>query len=70
MKDLGIMHYYLGLEVWKKPREIYFSQGKYVINMFQNYGMIDCKHMMTPMITNLKMLRSSESILLDPTCYR
>ena len=31
MKDLGMMHYLLGLEVWKKPGEIMLSQGKYVV---------------------------------------
>jgi hypothetical protein len=33
MKDLGLMHYYLGLEVWKKPGEIFLGQGKYVITI-------------------------------------
>ena len=27
MKDLGLMHYFLGLEVWKKPGEFFLSQG-------------------------------------------
>ena len=27
MKDLGLMHYFLGLEVWQKPGEIFLSQG-------------------------------------------
>jgi hypothetical protein len=26
MKDLGLMHYFLGLEVWQKPGEIFLSQ--------------------------------------------
>ena len=26
MKDLGVMHYFLGLEVWQKPGEIMLSQ--------------------------------------------
>ena len=26
MKDLGMMHYFLGLEVWQKPGEIMLSQ--------------------------------------------
>ena len=28
MKDLGLMHYYLGLEVWKGLEEVYLGQGK------------------------------------------
>jgi len=30
MKYLGFLHYYLGLEVWKNPHEIFLGQGKYV----------------------------------------
>lgn len=33
MKDLGSMHYYLGLDVWQGSGEIYLSKGKYVIKM-------------------------------------
>jgi hypothetical protein len=31
MKDLGLMHYFLGLEVWQRPDEIFLSQGKYTV---------------------------------------
>ena len=41
MKDLGLMHYYLGLEVWKGPDEIYLGQGKYVIDMLKRFYMMD-----------------------------
>jgi hypothetical protein len=34
MKDLGPMHYFLGLEVWQKPDEIILSQGKYAVEIF------------------------------------
>ena len=70
MKDLGLMHYYLGLEVWKGPNEIYLGQGKYVIEILKKFDMMDCKPMTTPMITNLKRLRSFESSLVDPSRYR
>ena len=29
MKDLGLMHYFLGLEVLQRPEEIFRNQGKY-----------------------------------------
>jgi len=69
MKDLGIMHYYLGLEMWQKLGEIYLRQGKYVIKMLQKFGMTNCKPMMTLMVTNLKRL-SSYSSPVDSTCYK
>ena len=31
MKDLGLMHYFLGLEVWQSSEGIFLNQGKYVI---------------------------------------
>lgn len=64
------MHYYLGLEVWQVPNEIYLGQGKYVIKMLNRFDMMDYKTMTTPMITNLKRLRSSELSPVDPSRYR
>lgn len=69
MKHLRLMHYYLGLEVWQKPGEIYLGQGKYVIKILQKFGMMDSKSMTTPMITNLKKLKGSDSSFVDPTSY-
>jgi hypothetical protein len=31
MKDLGMMHYFLGLEVWHRTNEIFLIHGKYTI---------------------------------------
>jgi hypothetical protein len=28
MKDLGVMHYFLGLEVWQIPKKIFLNQEK------------------------------------------
>ena len=59
MKDLGPMHYFLGLEVWQKPGEIFLSQGKYVVKILERFGMVDCKPMTTPMELNFKKLCGS-----------
>eukprot|EP00253_Pinus_taeda_P013345 PITA_13345 len=67
MKDLALMHYYLGLEVWQGPNEIYLGHGKYVIEILKKFDMMDCKPMTATIITNLKRLRSSESSLVDPS---
>ena len=31
MKDLGFMHYFLGLEVWKSSEGVFLNQGKYAV---------------------------------------
>ena len=66
MKDLGLMHYFLGIEVWQRPDEIFLSQGKYTVDILQRFGMMDCKSMATPMVTNLKLLSDSSSELVHP----
>ena len=72
MKDLGLIHYFFGLEVWQRWKEIFLSQGKYTIDILKRIGMLDCKSMATPMDANLKKLRefASDSDLIDPTMYR
>ena len=70
MKDLGMMHYFLGLEVWQKLGEIVLSQGKYVVEILNRFGMIDCKSMTTPMTTNLKLFGDTTSERVDATLYR
>jgi hypothetical protein len=72
MKDLGLMHYFLGLEVWQHKDEIFLSQGRYIIDILRRFGMMDCKFMSTPMTMNLKKLSdaAADSDLVDPTVYR
>jgi hypothetical protein len=72
MKDLGMMHYLLGLEVWQRTDEIFLSQGKYIIEILKKFGMLNLKPMATPMVTNLKKLSVSsfDSDEIDLNLYR
>jgi hypothetical protein len=70
MKDLGMMHYFLGLEVWQRPSEVFLNQGKYAIEILKVFRMMDCKAMPTPMVTNLKLLSDTSSETMDATMYR
>ena len=65
------MHYFLGLEAWKKPGEIFLTQGNYAMDILQRFGMQDCKSMSVPMTTNLTKLRdsASSSQSVDSTLY-
>jgi hypothetical protein len=69
MKDHGLMHYYLGLEVWQKCGEVFLGQGKYAIKILQKFGMMDCKSRDTPMTTDIKKVRDSNSDPVDPSLY-
>ena len=70
MKDLSMMHYFLGLEVWQKPGEIILSQGKDAVEILKRFGMMDCKSMITPMTMNLKLLGDTTFEIVDATLYR
>ena len=43
MKNLGMMHYFLGMEVWQSANGIFLGQGKYAIEILKRFGMMDCK---------------------------
>jgi hypothetical protein len=70
MKDLGLMHYFFGLEVWQSPEKIFLNQGKYAIEILKRFDMLECKSMNTPMETKLKLLVDTSSELVDATLYR
>ena len=67
MKYLGLMHYFLELEVWKSPKGIFLNQGRYAVEILKRFDMLDCKFMAIPMDTNLKMLSDQSSELVDMT---
>jgi hypothetical protein len=59
MKDLGMMHYALGLEVWQRTDDIFLSQGNYIVDILKKFGMTDCKSMPTRMVMNLKKMNGA-----------
>ena len=69
MKDLGIMHYFLGMEVWESADRISLGQGKYAVEILKRFGMMDCKAMTTTMASNMKLLSDASSEMVDATVY-
>jgi hypothetical protein len=70
MKDLGPMHYFLGLEVCQRPKKIFLNQGEYAIEILKRFDMLECEAMNTPMETNLKLMVDTSSELVDATLYK
>jgi hypothetical protein len=70
MKDLGRMHYFLGLEVWQSPERSFLNQGNYTVEILKRFDMLECKPMNTPMEVKLKLLVDTSSDLIDATLYR
>ena len=55
MKDLGILSYYLGLEVISSFDGYYFSQTKYNFDLLSKASIIDNKTVSTPLEYNAKL---------------
>ena len=56
MKDLGMMHYFLGMDVWWSPDGIFLGQGKYAMEILKRFEILDYKTIDTPMALDLKLL--------------
>ena len=39
MTDLGLMHYYLGMEIWQVDGHVFLGQGKYVADILKRFQM-------------------------------
>jgi histone deacetylase 1/2 len=55
LKDLGELHYFLGIEVSKLGEGILLSQAKYSNDVLRRTGMLNCKLANTPMSTSDKL---------------
>jgi hypothetical protein len=62
MKDLRMMHYFLGQEVWKRIDEIFMSKGKYTVGILNKFSMTECKSM----VVDLKKINDDDSDEIDP----
>jgi hypothetical protein len=72
LKDLGDLHYFLGIEVTKIQHGILLSQDKYAMEILERAGMKHCKPVSTPLSTS-KKLSEHVGVALGPndaTSYR
>jgi hypothetical protein len=72
LKDLGKLHYFLGIEVKEELDGITLSQAKYAQDLLKRVGMLGCKPCTTPLSATEK-LSSYDGVPLSPedaTRYR
>ncbi|GKB23298.1 retrovirus-related pol polyprotein from transposon TNT 1-94 [Tanacetum coccineum] len=70
IKDLGPLHYYLGIEFLRNKDGIAFSQRKYALDLVTYAGLLDTKPSATPLDPNKKLTRDNGVLLPDPSFYR
>eukprot|EP00253_Pinus_taeda_P023053 PITA_23053 len=70
IKDMGLMRYFLGLEVWQGDGKLFVSQGKYENEILQIFDMESCKPMETSLATNLRKEDATSIEEVDASIYQ
>lgn len=70
MTDLGLMLYYLGMEIRQKKNHFFVSQKAYVEKVLKNFGMENCQPTSTPIPPGTKLSTYGKGTKIDPTFYR
>ena len=70
MSDLGLLSYYLGIEVKQGDGGITLSQSAYAAKILESVGMNTCNPCATPMEARLKLSKGKGDAVVDPSAYR
>jgi hypothetical protein len=70
MSDLGLLSYYLGIEVKQAGGEITLCQSSYAARILDSAGMASCNPCHTPIEMKLKLGMLKEGDPVNPTQYR
>eukprot|EP00253_Pinus_taeda_P029330 PITA_29330 len=70
MKDLGLLHYFLGLEIWQRSDGLFISQGKYAQEILEKFNMHGCKPVDTPLPGGWRKEDATSVEVVDATVYR
>jgi len=70
MKDLGVLRYFLGIEVIRCDDGIWLSQRQYGLDMLFKYGMTACKPLSVSLEQNVNLSADIGDEIEDPTMFR
>lgn len=70
MSDLGLLSYYLGIEVHQSAAGISLCQSSYAAKILERSGMADCNSVQVPMEARLHLSKASKLPAVDPTEFR
>ena len=70
LKDLGPLHYFLGIEVVRRPDGFFLHQQRSAHELLDCAGMLNCKPAPTPVDTKTKVSALEGSLASDAAFYR
>jgi hypothetical protein len=70
MNDLGLLTYYLGIEVCQDNSRITLCQSSYACKLLEKTGMVNCNPSSTPMEARLQLAKKSSERLVNANEYQ
>jgi hypothetical protein len=70
MKDLGVLHHFLGMHVQPSGDGLLLSQKQYMVDLLDRTGMSECKPCLTPVDTNPKVAAADGVPVTDASEFR
>lgn len=70
MINMGLMSYFLGIEVLQTEHKIFISQRKYAADVLRRFKMESCKLILTHIQERLKLEKDGPGDLVNPTLYK
>lgn len=70
MKDLGSVHYFLGIQVHHHNDGLFLNQEKYATDLLTIAGMLDCAPMVTPLPLKIDKVQGQDQQFSDPSYFR
>ncbi|XP_019055360.1 PREDICTED: uncharacterized protein LOC109115588 [Nelumbo nucifera] len=70
LKDIGDLHYFLGIEAHRNHIGLYLCQRRYIVDLLHHAGLDGAKPLSTPMAASTKLSRLHGSPLFHPSQYR
>ena len=70
LKDLGSLHYFLGIEALRTKSGLHLRQTRYITDLLHRVSMLDCKPLATPMATGPTLSLYHGTSLDNVTLYR
>ncbi|XP_026405475.1 uncharacterized protein LOC113300488 [Papaver somniferum] len=70
MTDLGLMSYFLGIEVQQTERGIFINQQRYADGILKRFKMDNCNPILTPTEERMKLTKDESGELVNSTDFK
>jgi hypothetical protein len=70
LKDMGSLHYFLGMEIIPTPGGLFLSQHKYIRDLLSNTNMLGAKEVCSPLSTSTPLKLNDDIASFDSIEYR